>query len=38
MVTILPGGRGAVREVVERLLVARGSWDGIVARFAGRRP
>jgi YrbI family 3-deoxy-D-manno-octulosonate 8-phosphate phosphatase len=37
MVTRLPGGRGAVREVVERLLVARGSWDGIVTRFAGRR-
>ncbi|MCA9132498.1 MAG: HAD hydrolase family protein [Planctomycetales bacterium] len=25
--TALPGGRGAVREVIERLLKAKGSWD-----------
>lgn len=33
-----PGGRGAVREMVEMILRARGVWDGIVARFveAGR--
>jgi 3-deoxy-D-manno-octulosonate 8-phosphate phosphatase (KDO 8-P phosphatase) len=36
-VTRLPGGRGAVREAIERLLVARGSWEAVVARFAGRR-
>jgi 3-deoxy-D-manno-octulosonate 8-phosphate phosphatase (KDO 8-P phosphatase) len=36
-VTCLSGGRGAVREVVERLLAARGSWEAIVARFAGQR-
>jgi 3-deoxy-D-manno-octulosonate 8-phosphate phosphatase (KDO 8-P phosphatase) len=33
-VTAAPGGNGAVREVVERLLVARGSWPAIVARLA----
>jgi 3-deoxy-D-manno-octulosonate 8-phosphate phosphatase (KDO 8-P phosphatase) len=32
--TAAPGGRGAVRELVERLLVARGSWDEIVTRLA----
>lgn len=34
LVTTLPGGRGAVREVVERLLRARGAWEAIVARHA----
>lgn len=29
-----PGGRGAVREMIEMILRARGAWDGIVARFA----
>lgn len=29
-----PGGRGAVREMIEQILRARGQWDGIVARFA----
>lgn len=38
LVTRLPGGRGAVREVIERLLKARGSWDAIVRRFAAVRP
>ncbi len=37
-VTALPGGRGAVREVVERLLQARGGWDSIVARYAVAAP
>ena len=37
LVTCLPGGRGAVREVIERLLKARGSWDGIVRRYAAVR-
>lgn len=34
LVTTLPGGMGAVREVVERLLRARGQWEAIVARYA----
>ena len=33
-VTAAYGGRGAVRELAERLLVARGVWDSIVERFA----
>ncbi len=33
-VTVARGGRGAVRELAERLLVARGEWESIVARFA----
>ncbi len=37
LVTQRPGGRGAVREVIERLLTARGSWDAIVGRFAAGR-
>ena len=37
LVTRLPGGRGAVREVIERMLKARGSWDGIVRRHAAVR-
>ena len=35
LVTTLPGGRGAVREAVERLLGARGGWDTAVARYRG---
>lgn len=35
LVTALPGGRGAVREAVERLLVARGGWEAAVARYRG---
>lgn len=31
-VTAAPGGRGAVREVVELLLKARGRWDEVVQR------
>lgn len=34
LVTTLPGGTGAVREVVERMLRARGQWEAIVARYA----
>jgi 3-deoxy-D-manno-octulosonate 8-phosphate phosphatase (KDO 8-P phosphatase) len=33
LVTELPGGRGAVREAVERLLRARGSWDTVTRRY-----
>jgi 3-deoxy-D-manno-octulosonate 8-phosphate phosphatase (KDO 8-P phosphatase) len=36
-VTRLPGGRGAVRELIERMLRARGSWDAVVARYAAQR-
>lgn len=32
-VTDLPGGRGAVREVVERLLKSQGRWDDLIRRF-----
>jgi 3-deoxy-D-manno-octulosonate 8-phosphate phosphatase (KDO 8-P phosphatase) len=32
-VTAAPGGRGAVREVVEWLLTAQGLWAGLVERF-----
>lgn len=31
-VTELPGGAGAIREVVELLLVAQGKWDDVVRR------
>ena len=34
LVTRLPGGRGAVREVIEQLLHARGSWETIVRRYS----
>ena len=37
IVTRLPGGRGAVREVIERMLKARGIWDAVVARYAAKR-
>jgi 3-deoxy-D-manno-octulosonate 8-phosphate phosphatase (KDO 8-P phosphatase) len=37
LVTQRPGGRGAVREVIERMLEARGSWDALVGRFAAGR-
>ena len=33
IVTIAPGGRGAVREVVERVLKAQGRWSDLVAAF-----
>jgi 3-deoxy-D-manno-octulosonate 8-phosphate phosphatase (KDO 8-P phosphatase) len=28
-----PGGRGAVREMIERILRARGDWETVVARY-----
>ena len=31
-----PGGAGAVRELVEKLLYARGSWDAILGYYADR--
>jgi 3-deoxy-D-manno-octulosonate 8-phosphate phosphatase (KDO 8-P phosphatase) len=34
-VTTANGGRGAVRELAERLLQARGVWESTVERFAG---
>jgi 3-deoxy-D-manno-octulosonate 8-phosphate phosphatase (KDO 8-P phosphatase) len=36
VVTTLPGGRGAVREAIERLLKARGGWEAITARYSVR--
>ncbi len=35
LVTHLPGGRGAVRELVERLLKARGCWETLIASYRG---
>jgi 3-deoxy-D-manno-octulosonate 8-phosphate phosphatase (KDO 8-P phosphatase) len=32
-VTLLPGGRGAVREVIERVLKAKGRWDDLVRNY-----
>lgn len=37
VVTSLPGGRGAVRELVERLLRARGGWEAIVSAYSAPR-
>jgi 3-deoxy-D-manno-octulosonate 8-phosphate phosphatase (KDO 8-P phosphatase) len=37
-VTAAPGGRGAVREVVEWLLTAQGHWAGLVERLRNERP
>ena len=37
LVTALAGGRGAVREAIERMLAARGAWDALVARCAAGR-
>ncbi len=34
VVTNLPGGRGAVRELVERMLRARGAWERVVSGYA----
>ena len=33
IVTRLPGGQGAVREVIEQMLKARGNWEAIVRRY-----
>ncbi len=35
LVTQLPGGRGAVRETVERLLRARGCWEELISHYRG---
>lgn len=32
-VTAAPGGQGAVREIAERLLKARGEWPGLLAQY-----
>ena len=37
VVTALPGGRGAVREAIERLRAARGAWAALAARCAAGR-
>ena len=37
VVTLRPGGRGAVRELIERMLAARGAWTPIVDRYAAAR-
>lgn len=37
-VTAHPGGRGAVREVVEKLLRLQGRWGAITARYAPPQP
>lgn len=34
-VTSLPGGRGAVREVIEQVLKSQGRWDDVVQLFQG---
>ena len=33
VVTSVPGGQGAVREVAERILKARGEWDTLVSKY-----
>ena len=33
LVTARPGGRGAVREVIELILKAQGKWDELMARY-----
>jgi len=35
LVTSLPGGQGAVRELIERLLKARGGWEELIASYRG---
>jgi 3-deoxy-D-manno-octulosonate 8-phosphate phosphatase (KDO 8-P phosphatase) len=32
-ITTLPGGRGAVREVIEMVLKAKGRWDDLVRNY-----
>lgn len=36
-VTEALGGRGAVREIAERILASRGNWEAILARFSGEQ-
>ena len=33
LVTSLPGGRGAVRELVETILKAKGRWDDVIQKY-----
>ena len=33
VITTVPGGQGAVREVAELILKARGQWEGLVDKF-----
>jgi 3-deoxy-D-manno-octulosonate 8-phosphate phosphatase (KDO 8-P phosphatase) len=33
MVTVSPGGQGAVREVVEMILKAQGHWEGLLRKY-----
>ncbi|HEV7283076.1 MAG TPA: HAD hydrolase family protein [Pirellulaceae bacterium] len=33
-VTSIPGGSGAVRELIEKLLVAQGLWSGVLKRYS----
>jgi 3-deoxy-D-manno-octulosonate 8-phosphate phosphatase (KDO 8-P phosphatase) len=33
VVTRAPGGGGAVREIADRILRARGAWEGLLARY-----
>ena len=37
LVTTVPGGQGAVREVAELILKARGEWDALVSTYFGER-
>lgn len=37
LVTTAPGGRGAVREVAETILHARGEWDALLERYLHER-
>jgi 3-deoxy-D-manno-octulosonate 8-phosphate phosphatase (KDO 8-P phosphatase) len=37
VVTSLSGGRGAVRELIERMLRARGGWESIVSGYTAAR-
>src|SRR3989441_1080035 len=37
VMTTVPGGQGAVREVAELILKARGEWDALVSTYFGER-
>ena len=37
VVTTLPGGQGAMREVAELILQARGEWQGLVTKYFAER-
>ena len=36
-VTVTPGGQGAVREVIELIMQARGEWDAVLEKYGLRR-